>query len=120
MGAVSIELNKQEIRYEELFPLDTKDGLLALLNSLHEIRERRFLAGDFDASNLLIDLEFTIQKSGLTNNQKEALHLLYEKCFTQKEVAALLGTSQQAVLDRRNNALEKMALYNEKGLSDNV
>jgi DNA-directed RNA polymerase specialized sigma subunit len=106
---------KKEKEYEELFPLDSKRGVLSLLYSLNQIGERRFYEGDMDACVLLMDLELSIEKAGLTKKQKEILNLLYYKGLTQKEAAEVTGSSQQAVLDRKNNAIRKIISYNRKG-----
>lgn len=120
MGTVNVDLHKKEKKYEELYPLDSKDGIRSLLEDIHYVRESRFFGGDLDASNLLIDFELTFEKARLTKKQLEVLDLLYEQDFTQEETATRLGISQQAVVDRRDNAVERMVKYNKKVGADDV
>jgi DNA-directed RNA polymerase specialized sigma24 family protein len=115
MSITKRDLLKKEKEYEELYPLDTKKGVLSLLFFIHEIGERRFYEADYEASDLLLDLEISISNSGLTYKQKEVIDLLYFKCLTQVEAAKLTGSTQQAILDRKNKALRKIILFNKKG-----
>ena len=116
MGVIRREMNKKEKKYEERFPLDTEKGVLSLLENFHEISQKRFFEGDFDACNLLIDLQIAIEKAGLTRKQKEIIHLLYYKCLTQMEVSEIINASQQAVFDRKQNAIAKIVQFNKKGI----
>ena len=115
MGVTKRDLTKREKEYEELYPLDTKKGVLSLLCSIHQVGEKRFYEGDYDACNLLIDLESAIEKAGLTVKQKQIIDLLYYKGFTQIEAAQVTGSSQQAVLNRKKNAIHKIITFNKKG-----
>lgn len=105
MGSVKIDICKEDRRLDDRFPIDSVDGVLALLDNLHHVRELRFARGDYAASNLLIDFFRALYEAKLTRKQLEVLWLLYEKDLTQHEVGLILGISQQAVLDRRNNAI---------------
>lgn len=109
MGSVKIDICKEDRRLEDRFPIDSADGVLALLENLHHVRELRFARGDYAASILLIDFFHALHEANLTSKQLEVLRLLYEKDLTQHEVGQLLGISQQAVLDRRNNAVATIA-----------
>jgi RNA polymerase sigma factor (sigma-70 family) len=115
MGVTRRDMNKREKEYEELYPLDTTKGILSLLCSIHQVGEKRYYEGDYDACNLLIDLELAIEQAGISEKQKEIIHLLYYKGFTQKEASQITGSSQQAVLDRKKNAIKKLIIYNREG-----
>lgn len=114
MGGMNLNLDKKEKQYENLYPLDSKEGILLLLEDLHHVRENRFYSGDFDACNLLMDLDISIKNARLTKKQAEVLRLLYEMDLTQESASKLIGISQQGVVDRRNNAIERVAKYNLK------
>ena len=114
MVAKKMDLLKNGKEYDELYPLDTKKGVISLLMLVNEVKERRFYEGDFNASDLIMDLELSIDKAGLSSKQKEVLDLLYYKCFTQKESAEILDITQQSILDRREKALRKIVLFNKK------
>jgi DNA-directed RNA polymerase specialized sigma subunit len=113
---IKIDLRKNELKYNAMFPFHTKRGLLAILNMFNELKAKAYYESDYDALILLIDLENTMNKSNLTEKQKITIDLLYFRCLTQIEAAEQLNTTQQAILDRRNKAVNKMLLYNKKGL----
>jgi RNA polymerase sigma factor (sigma-70 family) len=120
MGAVKIDLSKGEKRLETLYPLDTSEGVRALLDNIHHVREQRFTRGDYDAANLLLDFERSKAGANLTLRQKEVMALSFEQDLKQEDVAQLLGISQQGVSDHINSAIKKIALYNhvrEEGIA---
>lgn len=112
MGSVKIDLTKGEKRLEMLYPLDSSDGVRALLEQIHHVREGRFQRGDYDAAILLLDLDHSMEKANLTDRQREVLDLTFERDLKQETVAELLGISQQGVSDHINAAVKKIALYN--------
>lgn len=112
MGAVKVDLTKAEKRLENLYPIDTSDGVRALLDQLHHVRESRFQRGDYDAAILLLDLYHAFQNANLTARQREVVSLTFELDLKQEEVATLLGISQQGVSDHINAGIKKIALYN--------
>lgn len=112
MGAVKVDLTKSAKRLETLFPIDTFDGVYALLSNIHHVREGRFIRGDYDACNLLIDFHQSMAGASLTRRQREVLTLLFELDLKQETVAEVLGISQQGVSDHVNSAIKKIALYN--------
>lgn len=114
MVAKKMDLLKKAKEYDELYPLDTKKGVISLLMLINEVKERRFYEGDFNASDLIMDLELSMKKAGLSSKQKEVLDLLYYKCLTQKEAAEFLSITQQSILDRREKALRKIVLFNKQ------
>lgn len=114
MGSKSkIDRHAKERYLETLFPLGSTKGVLALLNRIHHIRERRY-RGDFDACILLLDLERSLEKIKLTERQKQILYLVFEKGYTQAEAGEALGITQQAVNDHILTVARKVAAYNRR------
>jgi RNA polymerase sigma factor (sigma-70 family) len=112
MGSVKVDLSKGEKRLETLYPMDTSDGVRALLDNIHHVREQRFQRGDYDAAILLLDLNDSFNSAKLTARQRQVLSLSFELDLKQEEVASLLGISQQGVSDHVNAGIKKIALYN--------
>lgn len=112
MGLVKVDLSKGEKRLEEAYPLDTFDGVYALLNNIHHVRELRYVRGDYDAAILLLDFYASVEGAQLTDRQREVLLLVFEQDLRQERVAELLGVSQQAVSGHVNGAIKRIAAYN--------
>jgi DNA-directed RNA polymerase specialized sigma subunit len=112
MGSVKVDLSKGEKRLETRYPLDTSNGVRALLENIHHVRESRIQRGDYDAVILLLDMLQSYEEARLTARQREVLTLTYERDLKQESVAELLGISQQGVSDHINAAIRKIALYN--------
>lgn len=112
MGSINIDLTKQERLLERLYPLDTYEGIYALLNNIHRIRAMRFERADFDACNMLIDFRRALWESGLTERQRQVLFFVFEMDMTQQEVADMLGITQQAISFHVKEAIERIAEYN--------
>lgn len=113
MAAAKVDKQAHERQLDSMFPVDTVKGILALLNNVHHVRELRYW-GDYDASNLLLDLEHSMTRAKLTRRQRQVLDLVYEEDLTQTEAARRLGVSQQAVNDHILSAARKIAKYNRK------
>lgn len=79
----------------------------AILSNLHALKERRYV-GDLDASDTLIDFERALALAKLTKRQSEAIRLVYDVGLTQKQAAAEMGVSQQAVADFLRVATEEI------------
>lgn len=79
------------------------------LSDLHRLRERRYSRADYGACDTLIDLERAINNADLTERQYEVLYLMYEKGWTQVEVASEFDIAQQAVSVHKNAAIKKIA-----------
>lgn len=79
----------------------------AILSNLHALRERRYV-GDLDASDTLIDFERALALAKLTKRQSEAIRLVYDVGLTQKQAAAEMGVTQQAVAEFLRVASEEL------------
>ncbi|MED4892474.1 MULTISPECIES: hypothetical protein [Heyndrickxia] len=61
-----------------------------LLRDYHALCERRY-AGDYAASDILLDLHTAIERAGLTNRQRLALRLVFVDDLTQTDAGIALG-----------------------------
>lgn len=113
MGAVKVDTEKQARAYEVKYALNDAAGVKALLRDRHRIAERRY-KGDTAASDILIDLHSAINSAGLTERQTEAIAWVYGLDLTQKDAAALMGISQQAVALFADEAAQKIAAVFER------
>ena len=120
MGSVKVDLTKREKQLDELYPMDTYDGVYALLDRIHYVREARFARGDYAACTLLLDLDSSIENAGLTDRQRQVIDLIFEQDLTQVDAAKRLGISQQGVADHLKNAITNIAKYNARIEAENV
>lgn len=111
-----IDLKTNECRLENEYPLDTPQGVNALLSNIHYIRCAAIDKGDFDAINLLIDFEIAYSKIEITKRQRQAIMLVYFADLTQKEAGDFMGISQQAVQQLIQNVVKKVAEQYRKDL----
>jgi len=101
MGAVSIDTNKKERTFEQKYALNTKEGVEMLLNDLSALEERRFIQGDYDACNIIMDVldAIVLSKrakaitSRLTDRQLQAINLVHIEGYTYEEAASEMGIS---------------------------
>ncbi|WP_235847606.1 sigma factor-like helix-turn-helix DNA-binding protein [Paenibacillus tuaregi] len=83
-------------------------GVKKLLRDRHAISAARF-TGDTAASDILIDLNSAINSAGLSERQTEAVALVSGFDLTQKEAAAVMGNSREAVAKLYEEAAVKIA-----------
>lgn len=84
-------------------------GVTNLLKDIHTLREHRFVGTDTTyLSCTLIDFERVVEKTSITEKQKQALFLHYENDMTQGEVAEAMGITQQAVSKHIDSAIAKI------------
>lgn len=114
MGAVKVDIEKGERQLDVMYPIDTYDGVYALLDRIHYVREARFARGDYAACTLLLDLESAIENAGLTERQRQVIDLIFEQDMTQVEASKHMGISQQGVADHLKNAITNIAKYNAR------
>lgn len=108
MGAVKVDTEKQARAYEVKYCLDSVAGVKALLRDRHRIAERRY-KGDTAASDILIDLHSAINSAGLTERQTEAIAWVYGVDLTQKDAAALMAVSREAITQFIGEAASRIA-----------
>ncbi|QOT13713.1 DUF134 domain-containing protein (plasmid) [Paenibacillus sp. JNUCC32] len=108
MGAVKVDTEKQARAYEVKYALNDAAGVKALLRDRHRIAERRY-KGDTAASDILIDLHSAINSAGLTERQTEAIAWVYGVDLTQKDAAALMAVSREAITQFIGEAASRIA-----------
>ena len=99
------------MNYETEFPLESVQGVIALMSNIHYVKVAAYTNGDYDALNLLVDYNEAFQAANITKRQKEALNLVFEKDLTQREAGELLGISQQAVQQLINSVAVRISEY---------
>jgi len=108
MGHVKTDIAKDSRKYHVKYCLDSGIGVKALLRDRHKLASRRF-SGDMAASDIIIDLHSAMNTAGLTERQTEAIALVYGMDLTQKDAAAIMGVSREAVTQFIDGATEKIA-----------
>lgn len=108
MGAVKVDISQKERQYSVKYVLNDSAGVKALLRDRHKLASRRF-SGDMAASDIIIDLHSAMNTAGLTERQTEAIALVYGMDLTQKDAAAIMGVTQQAVDQAIEGAADKIA-----------
>ncbi len=108
MGAVKVDISQKERQYSVKYVLNDSIGVKALLRDRHKLASRRF-NGDMAASDIIIDLHSAMNTAGLTERQTEAIALVYGMDLTQKDAAAIMGVSREAVTQFIEGAADKIA-----------
>ncbi len=116
-------MSRRRNALEAKYPLNTPEGVFALLSNIHRVANDRLYKSDFDAVDLILDLYFTSRKVTLTGRQAEAVHLIFIKDLTQTQAAHKMGISQQAVQQHLWAAVRRIAKKyrqedNEGGLTN--
>jgi predicted DNA-binding protein (UPF0251 family) len=109
MGLCRVDLDEGHRKYEIKYALNDKEGVSALLRDIHRLRERRFHAGDYIASDILIDLQTAIDRAGLTKRQRESIYYVYEMDLTHAEAATNVGIARNTLTEALDRALERIA-----------
>ena len=111
-----VDLKSNEHRLELEYPLDTQQGVNALLSNIHYVYSSAIDNGDFDAINMIIDLEIAYSKIDITKRQREAIRLVFIADLTQREAGEIMGISQQAVQQLIQNVVQKIAEQYKKDM----
>ncbi|SMO91973.1 ECF-type sigma factor [Melghirimyces algeriensis] len=115
MGAPRHDKEAAHRRYGNKYTLSSAEGVAKILRDLHNLRERRFHAGDYAACDILLDLDNALEKANLTNRQKRVVFYVYEQGYSHVEAAELMGVGKAAVTNLLNGtphydgALERIA-----------
>lgn len=104
-----MDIEKGHRQYEQRYALNDKEGVASLLKDIHRLRERRFHAGDYSASDLLLDIQSAIDNAKLSNRQRLALYYVYELDLTQKDAAVQMTVTREAVTQLIGGAVERIA-----------
>jgi predicted DNA-binding protein (UPF0251 family) len=111
VGAVKVDIEKGSRNYTVKYALNDRHGVSKLLRDRHRIASRRFHAGDYAASDILIDLHSAIESAGLTERQAEAIAWVYGADVTHKRAAEIMNVSREAITQFVNNAYEFEITY---------
>ncbi|MCR8938777.1 sigma factor-like helix-turn-helix DNA-binding protein [Brevibacillus laterosporus] len=94
MGACAVDIEKGHRNLSVRYALNDRDGVHAILRDIHHLRSSRFERGDYAACDVLIDLAEAIERAGLTDREREALHYVYERDMTAREAARIMGINE--------------------------
>lgn len=87
MGSVKFDLEKGARSYSVKYNTESPEGVERLLRDIEVVSASRFTNGDYDASDILIDLNAALGLAGLTGQESEAITHLYLRNRTRKEAA---------------------------------
>lgn len=76
----------------------TQEFMLGAMPNRERIEEGLYYSG-VNQLEILLDMDLLLEEARLTEKQLQVVNLYFFKQFTQEEVAKVMGTSQQAVLD---------------------
>lgn len=115
MGVCRVDTEKGHRQYEVRYALNDREGVASLLRDVHRLRERRYHAGDYSASDILIDLQTAINEANLTKRQRESMYYVYELDLPQKEAGIRMGgIGNDAVSHCLKGAVQRIAdVYNK-------
>lgn len=91
MGSVKFDLEKGARSYSVKYNVESPEGVESLLRDIEVVSTSRFTNGDYDASDILIDLNDAVGSAGLTGQEAEAITQLYLRNRTRKEAALAMG-----------------------------
>lgn len=106
MGVSNYDKEAGTKKYEIKYTLDTTEGVEKILEDTHKIRSRAFERGDMAAIDLLVDLEAAIELAPLTDKQRTAITLYYEKDYSQETTAKHMGCDTSTVSRHRKAAIK--------------
>lgn len=95
--------------YEQTYQFYTVKGIGRLLSDIPKLKVRAYDHGDMAAIDIMIDLRKAIQLANLTEKQKQALDLLYNRELGVGEAAEYLGIDASTISRTRKAALTKIA-----------
>ncbi|MEK4157614.1 RNA polymerase subunit sigma [Paenibacillus sp. FSL R10-2779] len=102
MGSVKFDTEKGARSYSVKYNLESSEGVEKLLRDIEVVSSSRFSNADYDASDILIDLNAAVGSAGLTGQESEAIAHLYLRNRTRKEAALAMGlpvTDLTALID---------------------
>ena len=114
MGSVSRDIDKRFRQYEEKYPYEAK-GIAQLMRDYWNLRANQSIAGDVDASALLIDLERALKRCNLTPRMKQCLALHFFADFSKADVARILAIGKVTVGETIESALDRLEAFMEFG-----
>lgn len=117
MGVGTYVTGEDTKRYEDKYEVTTPEGVAILLTDIHDIRKRIFERGDVAGVDIMLDLVTAIEKAKLTERQKQVIYYVYERAYSEREAAELLGIHNATLHLHKTTALAKIvavfAAWNE-------
>lgn len=104
------DLWRSNLRLLERFPVHTAAGVIACLSSYHELVEEAH-RGNYDVTDMLVDLEAAFRESFLSIGEIIVLSLVFIGDRGIDDTAAQLGTTPESVSDVVQSAAAKLARY---------
>ncbi len=114
MGAVSIDVNASERKYDAMFPMHTKEGVEVFLENYNHLKEMVFFSSDYDALIRIIDFDVALLNSGLSAREQIAIELVFKADLKRVDVAEMEGVTKQTVQKWLERGTEKIASYYKK------
>lgn len=108
IGKVKIDLHRKDREFEATYALDNAEGVKTLLSDYPKFVSRKRL-GEYEAAEVLLDLQNAIELAKLTDRQREAIRLVYFEDLTQVEAGKRMGIGQDAVFKHIDAAANKLA-----------
>lgn len=117
MGAVKTDTNKNERKIETKYALNTAEGVQLLFADIPYLEERKYLKGDYDASNVLMDIEEAVENSfrakvyadRLTDRQQQSLDLIFVQGYTYEEAGEIMQITPSTVFEHCEKGATKIA-----------
>lgn len=101
--------------YEYLYPLQTPEGVISFLENYRVVEESRYLSGDFDLCDLIIDFDDALEKV-LNEEERKMVMMYYSDGYTQSEVASVFGISQPYLYKKLKHYVQKLAEFHKERL----
>lgn len=120
MGAVSIDVNANERKFETMFPMNTRDGVETFLSNYNHLEELMYMSGDYDALIMLVDFDTALEKSKLSLKEKLVLNLVFIQDMQRVDVAKIQNVKKQTIQKLVERATEKIAKYYDETGDYNV
>lgn len=114
MGVGNHVVGAEHKQYEQKYDFYSKEGIERLLRDTHKLHIRAFERGDMAAVDIMLDMELAIERAGLTDKQRQAIELLFEKDLKLKDAAALQGIEHSTLSRNKSSAITKLSnVYRE-------
>ncbi|MGN9867338.1 sigma factor-like helix-turn-helix DNA-binding protein [Bacillus swezeyi] len=108
IGKVKIDLHRKDREFEAAYALDNAEGVKMLLSDYPKFVSRKRL-GEYEATEVLLDLHNAIELACLTDRQCEAIRLVYFEDLTQVEAGKRMGVGKDSVNHLINRAADSIA-----------
>ncbi|WP_261381700.1 sigma factor-like helix-turn-helix DNA-binding protein [Bacillus licheniformis] len=108
IGKVKIDLHRKDREFEAAYALDNAEGVKTLLSDYPKFVSRKRL-GEYEAAEVLLDLQNAIDLADLTDRQREAIRLVYFEDLTQVEAGKRMRVGKDSINHLINRAADSIA-----------